>query len=341
MTRMDVGLLMAVRNHPDRPYALADVYDDYISDAVLAEELGFDHVWLGEHRMTADQWTPSPLMVLSTIAAHTTRVRLGPAVLCLPFHNPLRLAEDLAVLDVLSQGRLDVGIGPGSQYEEYRTFGVDIPTRVGRTWEAADLIQRCLASAETFSWAGRHYTFPEITFTTRPVQERVPFFSAAMGPQSVARAAAKGWHLIADRKPAYDAALREHGRDPASFQAVQLQMVHVAPTHEQAVEEAVEGLHHFANFYTTRLRLDGTMPPAEAELTRDEIRAGSLRYFGTPAVGTPDEVTEILLAARDRAPGTTGFAMGFRHAGMRTPEVHRSLRLFAAEVAPHLSRSCS
>ncbi len=102
---MDIGLGLAVRNHPDRPEALPAVYRDYLDDAVYAEELGFDSVWVGEHRMTPDQWTPSPLVTLGAIAARTSTIRLGTGVLCLPFHNPLRVAEGFAVLDNISNGR--------------------------------------------------------------------------------------------------------------------------------------------------------------------------------------------------------------------------------------------
>src|SRR5579883_474327 len=102
---MQIGIIMAIRNHPNHPYPLKEVYDDFIGDCVLAEKLGFDFAWFGEHHFTPDQWTPSPLMVAATVAGKTERIRLGTSVLCLPFHNPLRVAEDVAVLDIMSGGR--------------------------------------------------------------------------------------------------------------------------------------------------------------------------------------------------------------------------------------------
>jgi len=334
---VDIGIVMAVRNHPDRPYPLTEVYEDYVADGVHAERLGFDHVWIGEHRMTPCQWTPSPVAVMTAIAARTERIRIGSSVMCLPFHNPLRIAEDFAVMDQLSRGRIDLGFGVGSQYEEYRTFGVDVAERFGMTYEAAALIRRCFDTRDTFSWEGRHYRFPEITFTTPPAQERMPFYASAIGPQSVALAARRGYHLISMRQPGYDEALRSAGRDPADHRAIPLQMVHVAETTERAWEEALEGLHYFANFYTLRRRPDGSLPdPAEAEISRERIRAGSLGMLGTAAVGTPDEVTATLRGVLRAFPGTSGFALGFRHAGMRTPEVRRSMDLFAREVLPNL-----
>ena len=132
------GIANAIRNHPAQGLPLADVYRDYIGDAVLAEQLGFSFSWYGEHRMTPCQWTPSPLTVCAWVAAKTTTMRVGPQVLCLPFHNPLRVAEDVAVIDIMSNGRFDFGIGVGSQYEEFRTFGINPDERVGRTWEAIE-----------------------------------------------------------------------------------------------------------------------------------------------------------------------------------------------------------
>lgn len=334
---LDIGIAMAVRNHPDHPEPLPKVYADYIDDAVYAEELGFNHVWVGEHRMTPCQWTPSPFVTMGAIAARTTNIRLAPGVLCLPFHNPLRVAEDLAVLDNISGGRIDFGFGVGSQFEEFRTFGVDPAKRLGMTYESAAFIKRCLTEQDTFNHHGKHYHFDEVTFTQRPVQPAMPFYASAIGPKSVARAAEAGCHLIAPRQPAYDEHLRANNRDPEQHRAILLQMVHVASTRELALEQALEGLHYFVNFYTLRRDLNGEMPDAsEAEVTREQIAGGSLGFMGVPAVGTPDEVTATLRQLISAIPGTTGFALGFRHAGMSTSAVRDSMRLFATEVAPHL-----
>ena len=109
---MQYALINGVRNHPDSAYALQDVYSDYISDAVLAEELGFTHTWYGEHHFRECQWTGSPMMVAAAVAARTERIRVGTSVVLLPFHDPIRVAEDAAIADILSNGRFDLGVGP-------------------------------------------------------------------------------------------------------------------------------------------------------------------------------------------------------------------------------------
>ena len=101
------------------------MYADFISDAVLAEELGFTSSWYGEHHFRECQWTGSPMLVATAVAARTEHLRIGTAVTLLPFHDPIRVAEDAAITDILSGGRFDLGVGPGSQYEEFVTFGRD------------------------------------------------------------------------------------------------------------------------------------------------------------------------------------------------------------------------
>ena len=96
------------------PYALKDVYAEYIADAVYAEtDLNFDHVWLNEHHLSSNSYGPAAFPVLAAIAVQTSRIRVGTAVCCLPFHNPLRVSEDAATVDIISNGRLDLGIGVG------------------------------------------------------------------------------------------------------------------------------------------------------------------------------------------------------------------------------------
>jgi alkanesulfonate monooxygenase SsuD/methylene tetrahydromethanopterin reductase-like flavin-dependent oxidoreductase (luciferase family) len=330
-----VGIMNAVRNHPDSPGDLRRLYADCLADAVLAEELGFDFAWYGEHHFTEDQWSPSPLVLCAAVAARTERLRVGVSVLCLPFHDPLRVAEDVAVIDNLSGGRFDFGIGAGSQYEEYETFGVPIAERFGRMWEAIDLIERCYGDENRFSHAGRYFTYPNVAFTTKPVQRPMPVWVGAFGQRSVTRAVRRGYHLMAPDFGRYAAALREAGRDPADFHVAPMQMVALAETADAAWAAAGQGLLHFVNFYRVRRRLDGTTPPPEVAMGLDRLQAGESTIpvvVGTPADAAP-WFTGIREGRRGRA---THVPVGFRHAGMETADVHRSMRLFAREILPSL-----
>ena len=140
---------------------------------MLAEELGYDGIYFAEHHFCFCSGHSSPLTMLAEVAARTERARVGTAVISAPFHNPLRLAEDIASVDMISNGRFDIGIGVGSQWEEFQTFGIDPKERFGRTWEVIDIIERCLYSPveEVFDWKGRYYDFPGIRWIMQPVQE--------------------------------------------------------------------------------------------------------------------------------------------------------------------------
>jgi hypothetical protein len=102
---MQLVVTMGIRNLPSRPRPLQALYREYLEESVLAEELGFDAVWASEHHFSEDAWNPSPITFLAAVAARTERVRVGTYVLLLPFHNPVRVAEDIAVLDNISRCR--------------------------------------------------------------------------------------------------------------------------------------------------------------------------------------------------------------------------------------------
>ncbi|MFO1466656.1 MAG: LLM class flavin-dependent oxidoreductase [Steroidobacteraceae bacterium] len=338
---MKFGIANAIRNHPGHAYPLQRVYEDYVGDAVLAEELGFDFSWYGEHRMTPCQWTPSPLAVCAWVAARTTRLRVGPQVLCLPFHHPLRVAEDVAVIDNLSGGRFDFGVGVGSQFEEFQTFRLDPKERIGRTWEAMELIERCFREAGTFSFKGRYFDLPEITFTTKPVQPQMPIWWGGAGPKNLQKAAERGYHLMAGgdlaTSQAYDAALTAAGRNPAEHFIGPMTFTCIADTEEQAWEASLEGIHYFINFYMLRRNLEGQLPGPQAEFTREAIRRSNLKLEGgwAIAVGTRDQVARYFEKVRDGARGRiTHLVCAPRHAGMSTEAAHRTLRCFASDIMP-------
>ena len=194
---MQLVVTMGIRQLPSNPRPLPDLYKDHLEEAVLAEELGFNDVWASEHHFAEDAWNPSPVTFLAAVAARTARVRVGTYVLLLPFHNPVRVAEDIAVLDNISGGRVDLPVGVGSAAGEFRTFGIPFNERLGRTFEALRIIERCFAGEE-FSHKGKYYDFPNVRMTTTPVQKPgPPIWVASMGDQSVEWTARRGYHLAA------------------------------------------------------------------------------------------------------------------------------------------------
>jgi len=331
------ALINGVRNHPDHAYDLKDVYADYISDAVLAEELGFTHTWYGEHHFRECQWTGSPMMVATAVAARTERIRVGTAVVLLPFHDPIRVAEDAAIADILSRGRFDLGVGPGSQYEEFVTFGRNPAEMNQRSWEMVDWIQRAFREDGKFTHSGRFYEIPDMTFTTKPVQQPLPMWWGGMGPKNLAQAAQRGMNLIAPFNGGYDAALQACGRNPDDYQVAVMLPVCVADTTDKAWEIAGSGIEYFVNFYQMRKDLQGEPAPEEARVTQEMLRTGNAGFWFA-AVGTPDEVAAKLRPfVEGHAGRVTQLALQMRHPGMRTDDTHRSMRMFASEVIPALS----
>lgn len=339
-----LGMVMAIRNHPDHPYPINEVYQDYLDDAVIAEsELGFDRIWLNEHHLSRDQYAPSAFPILSAIAARTSSIRLGTAVSLLPFHNPLRLSEDAATVDIISNGRLDLGVGIGSAPVEYETFGTKREQAWRRTWEAADLIRQ-IFEQDVVDFDGEIFQYHGLTQTTRPIQEHVPFWWGGYGPKSMARAAKRGYNLIGCASEVFEKTLDEIGRDRATAQIGQVTAVHIAPTFEQAWDEAQDGIHWWLNYHRENtghpagMTDQGPVMPGLPEAKKLRDIKDLVFVPGMPMyIGTPDAVMEGLLAdVAGRNGRITELALAFRHAGMRTPEVRRSLALFRTEIMPNL-----
>jgi len=162
-----------------------------IEECERAEAAGFDSVWLGEHHNNVLLY-PTPLLGLAAIASRTRRVRLGTAVLLLPLHHPLAVAEEAAMVDVISRGRLVLGVGAGYAPEEFAAFGVPLAERGSRLDEAVPLIQR-LWTEDSVTHAGRHYRLTKATVSPRPVQRpRPPIWFAGWVEPALRRAGRLG-----------------------------------------------------------------------------------------------------------------------------------------------------
>lgn len=202
---MKIGLALYPRHLPYRPEPLEELYGSFLDNAVYAEELGYSHVWMGEHHFSPDAWPPSTLVLLTHVAARTSRIRLGTGMLLMPFHHPLRVAEDAIVLDVLSHGRLDLGFSVGSAFHEYRTFNVPMSERLGRTQEGVEVVRRCFTE-DRFDHHGKYYDFPDVRMEWyRPVQRpHPPIWIGAFGPKALAWAGRNGYHINLGYTPLYE-----------------------------------------------------------------------------------------------------------------------------------------
>src|ERR671923_1423811 len=137
--RLGYGLITCQRP-PDDTRSDADLYEEMVERCVVAERAGFDSVWVSEHHFLDDGYMPSLLVACAAIAQATERVEIGTGVLLAPLIDPLRLAEDAATVDLISGGRLILGLGAGWRQEEFRMFGVPIEERVRRTTETIEIL---------------------------------------------------------------------------------------------------------------------------------------------------------------------------------------------------------
>ena len=214
------GLVFDFRNPPEWRREWKTFYDETLEDVQYAEELGYDHVWITEHHFIDDGYTPSVLPICAAVARLTSRVRIGTWVLLLPLHNAIRVAEDAATVDILSGGRLELGVGLGYRIEEFEGFGVDRRQRASLMDESLEILTRTL-NGETASMSGRHYNVSNVRVTPQPLQRPFPLWVGARSEPAARRAARFGANLmiVADRpvRDAWAGELAAQGRDEAEL----------------------------------------------------------------------------------------------------------------------------
>ncbi len=215
------GVAHDFRCPPGSSYSLQDVYAQTFEQLRMLDGLGLDLVWFSEHHFVEDGYLPSFVPVAGAAAAVTQRMRISTDIALAPFYHPIRLAEDMAVLDQLSGGRMELGLGLGYAPHEFRAFGIPVSRRVSLTEECADIL-RLAWLGERFSYAGKRYQFDDVLVTPSPVQPGgPPLWTATTSPQSVDRAVRYDTHvlpqgvrsLVLDR---WREKSREAGLDPDS-----------------------------------------------------------------------------------------------------------------------------
>jgi alkanesulfonate monooxygenase SsuD/methylene tetrahydromethanopterin reductase-like flavin-dependent oxidoreductase (luciferase family) len=343
---IDFGLLMDFRNPARWARPLREIYRDYLDEAVLAEELGYDHVWTTEHHFSEDAWSSSVLPILAAIAARTSRIRLGTCIAVLPLNNPIRIAEDVATVDLISGGRLDFGVGPGISVKEFNTFGVPRKQRKARMYEGLEILRRCFTE-DQFSFKGKYYDFPDVRMTLKPVQKPFPpLWVAAVGEKSLQQAASAGYHLagsgMVESQRIYDAALRQAGRNPDDYHIGQLRVFYLAENRDRAWDDIEEHLHYELNWHR-ELFLEAADATLQKELNLPELPpVGELRKTGTgffvPAiVGTPDDAIRMIEAYRSET-RVTHMVMWTQLPGLDPRKARRSMELFAKYVIPQFRK---
>lgn len=344
---MNFGLLFPFRNPTTTKMSFPDLYRKHLELTVKAEDLGYDSIWLTEHHFVDDGYSPSLLPIAAAIAARTKKIRIGTFVLLLPLHNALRVAEDAATVDILSNGRLDLGLGQGYRVGEFTGFNIPRHERGARLEEGTEVIRKAWTE-KNWSFNGRFNQYTDITVTPNVVQKpHPPIWLAARGPKSIARAARNGYHLMgtggADQQQMYDSALREYGKEPERYNIAQLRTVFLASKREKAWDDAEAGAHHMLTYYG-RWFTEAHDLPGDTAYGMGIPKIGELRksdtasLFGEPLIiGTPDDAIRMLEDYQRRT-RFTHLVMATALPGVEPKKIQKSLELFAKEVLPYFRK---
>jgi natural product biosynthesis luciferase-like monooxygenase protein len=241
--------------------SLARFYDEMSELVRLADRSGWDRAWISEHHFHYyGGATPNPAIQLAAWARETERIRNGPAISLMPLRNPLHVAEDYAVVDQLSGGRLDFGIGRGYLPHEFEGHGLDADAVSAMREEGFEIIRRAW-SGETFAHRGPHYRFPKLRLHPLPAQAEVPIWVAASRTRdSFEWAGRNGFNIMLNQYPVspeesrerfgwYLDAWAEAGHPAGGHEAMMSVFLHIADSEEQAVAEARRAVQEHANLF--------------------------------------------------------------------------------------------
>ncbi len=319
----------------------AAIYQQTLEQIVLADELGFDSYWIGEHHgyLKPDQLLacPNPAILLAAAAKLTQRIGLNTAVANLSLRHPLQIAEDYAMVDLLSQGRLGLGIGRGSFAHEYAAIGQDSAESFGRFEESWEIIQQ-LWRGESVTFQGRYYHLENAKLNIIPVQQPFPrhWFSAIKKdsfatrgraaqpvislPHISANSFADVEKLVEDHRSHYLAA----GGNDEQYELPLILYTFVAPTRAEALHTAVDALCRY---------MEHQHPGSHEHIMHliHHLKDQKILWFGTP--GDLVDLIEQFQASIDNR----HFVFWSDFGGMQPELVLHSMRLIAQEVLPHFT----
>ena len=342
----------------------ADVYDAQIRNAVEAERLGYKYYFTIEHQSSTMSFLSAPNVYLAALAAATSQLRFGVMCYQLPFHNPIRLAQDAATLDHLSRGRLEFGCGTGVAAPEFTRWNLPFAMRRKMTEEAMEVILAAWTQ-DKVTFEGQFFNYVEALVTPKPLQKpHPPIWFAAHSKASFEYAARKGFNVaqnldtdatLAEKFGAYRAMWGEHRKGAAPPRTFLTRNVHVARTDALAHEQAREHVLAIRNMdppisadgeqrIARRKPLDTSLATQQEGDTRERAelrrvfkeRANNYPFWienGLALVGSPATVTRKLQALQPQL-GLDVFCAQHAFGNMDASLASESMRLFGEEVIP-------
>jgi probable F420-dependent oxidoreductase len=330
MARLKIGFI---------PIEGGEYYREALEEVTRAEELGFDSVWMEEHHAVTNHYWPSPLTVLAGFATRTSRMMLGTDIVVAAFHHPVRLAEDVAMLDVMSRGRITLGIAIGYKPDEFALYGVELEKR-GARFEEQLAIMKGLWTQERVSFRGAYYTV-DGRLEPKPVTKpHPPVWIGGWGDITLKRAAtlADNWipgptadltRLLTGKQRFLDNR-RAAGRSQAITEWPLTRDLIVADTDKRARELAEE---HIMIAYRKEYAGGWRHPFIDASIATDLDRLKADRFI----IGGPDQCVAQIRRFTE-AYGMTHLICRTFFPGMPHAHIMRELELIAREVAPAFAR---
>lgn len=326
-----------------------EVFHQTLEEIELADDLGFDSVWLAEHHFSRYGLLGNPLNFGMAVAARTKRITIGTAVLVLPFYDPIRLAEDIAAIDVLSRGRVEIGVGRGYQPSEFQGFGVSVEESHQRFKEALEIIRLAL-SEEVWSYEGEIFKYENMTTYPRPHTPGGPrILMATVSPESFKARGALGEAIITSPNftplgimkrnfDLYRQAMTENGHDVEEADLPFMQQAWAGHGEEGLTEAATAA---YTYYRSLTKYIPGSEEALEAEKEYYEKVAQNINLLTLEQTlthggnfGTPQRVIETIEQLQEE--------LGITHyiAWLRIPHLERSAALasmetFASEVMPY------
>lgn len=325
-------------------------FDELLEQIELTEKLHFNEAWFAEHHHSDYGMLASPNLMIAALARRTERLRFGNLVSVLPLYDPMRLAEECAMLDIMTGGRLNIGLGRGVPKDDMK-HRLDRDTAQARFEEGIEILMRAW-TGETFSYSGKAWGYEEISCRPQPLQKpHPPIYYGATSPDSPVMVARRGWNLALSRQPLsncakaiekYRAELANLGHLNGKGDAIMVRDIYVADTDEQAWHEAVPEIMRFWQLATDNYWRGETV--SEADLMRFTERYAyypggltikRLDEWGTSLIGSPETVIKKARAMIATAKPDSLVGM-FQFGGLRNEQVLHSLELFGTQVMPAL-----